>query len=352
MGLISKTKAVLCVMLGKYLLRKTASSPIDSSAIKQTKSIAILAGHWLGDTLWAAQTMPHLRSAFPDAKITVFTKPQCADLWSGALAVDEIIPTGLITSDMTRENISLGALKNLGAQYASHFDMTLDLMGNRFSALFSLMIGAKFRCGFGGQELSAAYNIYVKDGERKGRHLCERPFRVIEPLIGEYKGSQKIIPPAPIKSAGEACGEYGFSGRRVAVIAPGAGWRAKEWGDHNFAATAALLAESGMAIAITGSLSEKERCAKIADSVNAEHPGSAFIVCEKTPVNIISILSGCEIFIGNDSGLGHISAAFGRRTGVIFTDATNPEICGPLGDKAIVFSKNAEPREVIEKLTA
>jgi ADP-heptose:LPS heptosyltransferase len=67
------------------------------------------------------------------------------------------------------------------------------------------------------------------------------------------------------------------------------------------------------------------------------------------PLGAVAALVGeAEGVLANDSGIGHIAAAMGRRTAVIFTGVTDPRICGPLGpaDKVSVFAPDVTPAHV------
>lgn len=313
--------------------------------------VLLIASHWLGDTLWAAQVVPALRDLWPEGRLACVTKPLCAPLWRGALAVDQVVESTAVVSDRRREATGWSALRRLsGLLGDGAWDVVVDLTGNRYSALLSHWIGARHSVGFDGGECAALYATRVAAAERPGRHLSERPFRVIEPLVGAFKYPPVMKAPCPQDSYETVSGRYGLGpGRPVAVVAPGAGWPEKEWGDEHFSRLAHRLAASGHDIVLMDSPARRDRLAKIAQAVGGE---SRIVVVAEPDINAaLSLLSGCALFVGNDSGLGHVAAAMGTPTCVLFTGETEPAICGPLGPHVHVLPAG-EAEQVYDELAA
>lgn len=126
----------------------------------------------------------------------------------------------------------------------------------------------------------------------------------------------------------------------MALIVPGAGWAEKEWGTDNFKKLAVYLALRGLDVVLSGSEKERDLCNKIADGIGRVVIGNL----EET----LQIAAGCTVFIGNDSGVSHIAASFGRPCISIFT-VTEPALCAPLGKQSFVFVKPSAD-EVLKKV--
>lgn len=294
--------------------------------------VLIIACHWIGDTLWAAQVVPALRNCWPDGHFACITKPVCAPIWSGELAVDQIVESSAVVSDRRRESTDWSALRRLSGELGKDaWDLVIDLTGNRYSAILTHWIRARHTLGFDGGEFGALYATYVMDAERPGRHLSERPFRAIEPLLREFAYPDALKAPQPEESYGVVCERYGFNPEApLAVVAPGAGWPEKEWGDEHFSHVARRLGQEGYGIALVDSPARRSRLDSIAKAASAAST-KIIIVAESSIDAAIALLSGCALFVGNDSGLGHIAAAMDRRTFAIFTGTTNPLLCEPKG---------------------
>ena len=65
-------------------------------------------------------------------------------------------------------------------------------------------------------------------------------------------------------------------------------------------------------------------------------------VINTPPLEILAdILEKCEIYVGNDSGVTHLSAAVGARTVAIFA-STDPAVWGPAGERVHIIDGRAD----------
>ena len=148
------------------------------------RRVAIVACHWIGDTFWATQVFPVLERRFPEAELFAVCKPATEDLWHGLLERTHVLPAPQVASDRLRERHPLLAIRRRARELRGiGFDLVIDLTGNRYSALFTWWLRPAASLGFDGGELGWLYSHRVADAERPGRHLSERPFRVVEPLL-------------------------------------------------------------------------------------------------------------------------------------------------------------------------
>lgn len=319
--------------------------PLASIRSQPSPRVLIIACHWLGDTLWAAQVVPALRNLWQDGHLACVAKPICAPLWSGDFSVDQCLESAAVISDRRREAIDWSALRRLSDKLNNDtWDLIIDLTGNRYSAILTHWIRARHTLGFDGGEFGALYATSVLDAEHPGRHLSERPFRVIEPLLGEFAYPDAITPPPIKESYGAVCKRYGFKPEApLALVAPGAGWAEKEWGDNHFSQLARRLGQEGYVVALLDSPARRSRLDRIAQAASGESR-KMVIVAEPSIDSGVTLLSGCALFVGNDSGMSHIAAAMGRPTLVIFTGETKPEICGPLGSNVHVMTGGDEDK--------
>jgi len=307
--------------------------------------IVVVACHWIGDTFWASQVVPLLARAWPASEITVVTKPQTVDLWNGLVPPDRIVAAPEVTSDRRRERVTWpGLFRKAAGLRRSGFDIAVDLTGNRYSALFTFLIRPGWSLGFEGGELGWLYSRNVLDADRPGAHLSERPFRVVGPLLGEQEPPGQLRSPKPTRSFRDVCDEIGLDASRpVAVLAPGAGWPAKQWPKARFAEVARRLAGKGMQVVVMGGESEAALCREVADA--------GAVVMSGGPLGAAcGLLSGAAAVVGNDSGVLHLAASFGRRTVAIFTGATDPRRCAPRGGDVAVMDasvRELEPSEVV-----
>jgi ADP-heptose:LPS heptosyltransferase len=123
----------------------------------------------------------------------------------------------------------------------------------------------------------------------------------------------------------------GLGGGAYAVLAPGAGWSQKRWPAEEFSAVGRALAAAGLRLVVTGVESERELCDRVAAGA-----GGGLAVVGRRLGEVIALLEGADAVLSNDSGVAQLAAALGVRTAAVFTGATDPRRCGPLGPEGQV----------------
>ncbi len=117
-----------------------------------------------------------------------------------------------------------------------------------------------------------------------------------------------------------------LAGIRAPIVAidPGAGWATRKWPEENFSALASKLAARGFAVVLVGSRGRGELAGISIDLVKR---------LDLRP--LARFLGRCALFIGNDSGLFHLSAAVGTPHVTIYGPTRNT--CAPYpGTVAVV----------------
>jgi len=144
-------------------------------------------------------------------------------------------------------------------------------------------------------------------------------------------------------------------GEKILVVAPGANSPAKVWASENFIELTDRIKSDFDKVVVIGSASEAETCSKITAACGAIN------LAGKTNLRqAAGLFSLCSFFVGNDSGLGHIAAAQGVPTFIVFahTDISfaNPIRYTPYGAHSIYRKSNDEPlikvSDVLEKIAS
>jgi ADP-heptose:LPS heptosyltransferase len=315
--------------------------------------------------------VPALERRFPNAEFFAICKPATADLWHGLVEPQRVFTAAEVVSDRQRERPCLRAIRRRARELRQlDFDLVIDLTGNRYSAAFTYWLHPAASLGFDGGELGWLYSCRVDHAERPGRHLSERPFRVIEPLLSAaansaHTGRPAVAPPEaaapgsepfawrlPLRPPVATCppsevrAELGIPGRPYFVLAPGAGWPAKEWPAEKFAQAGAALASEGTVV-VVGSASEEDLCRRVAEGI----PGARTFTGR--PIGrFVAMLAEARGALANDSGIAHLAAALGRRTAAVFTGVTDERTCGPLGprDAAQTFRATDDVATIVRYL--
>jgi heptosyltransferase-2 len=300
---------------------------------RDPRRILLVAGGYLGDTFWALQTVPTLKTAFPEAEIHLAGRPFLHVLANG-LVPDERIHEVAVVSDRTRESCSFGKLKRDAAvlREAVRPDLVIDLMCNRYSAWFCHHLGSYVVGMDIAEEASPLYSFCAKRDLIPSVHLAYRQRSIVKQFLGQVDSPElELVPPVPQKTRAEIFSELSLeSSDRIVMLIPGAGWPAKRWAPERYHELARRLAEQGFRVIVSGAPDEKELCAGIADGIAG---GRA--LCGALS-DTVSLLPHCHAVAGNDSGVVHLAAAFGVKTVTMFCQ-TNPAFCGPLGKRSLIL---------------
>jgi ADP-heptose:LPS heptosyltransferase len=241
--------------------------------------IAVIRLRSLGDCVLTTPALALLKAYRPDLKLTVVVEPRFAGVFEGNPDIDQIRPG------------------------ATRADLALNLHGGTRSILLSLACRAKFRVGFAHHRYSFIYSAKIPRAQEilgvnrrvhTAEHLASAVFWLGVP--------QSPIPRAKLFAQPEP------GSATYAAIHPFASLPEKTWRADRFIAVAEYLRDHcGL---------EPVFLAGRSDDVA---PFSHFRVLQNAPLTQVkSLLSGAQLFIGNDSGPAHIAAAFGVPVVVLF----------------------------------
>lgn len=164
-----------------------------------------------------------------------------------------------------------------------------------------------------------------------GPHAVERHLGVVHELL---------VPPLPTPRIWLSAEDRMVAGRMVETlppgpwlaIAPGANWSAKRWPKRRFTELAETLAPAFSGLVLVGGPADEELCAEL--SAGAPLP-AASLAGRCTLRQTAAALGQCAVFVGNDSGTGHIAAAMGIATVTVFGPG-EPERYRPWGERSRV----------------
>lgn len=280
----------------------------------------------IGDILLTTPVLPNLKNSFPETEINFLTIRHSRDI-----LIDNPYLTRAFTYD-PNEDKSYCLIKNIRQQ---KYDLIIDLYCNPRTALITFLSGARYRFGFKFRGRSYAYNI---TGEGRGGEVHNVEFNLdalryldIPITTKELYLSTSIVHK---EFTDEFFTKYNISGKFVIGISLTGGWEAKRYKVPDYIELIKMINKiyDVNFILFGGNERELDDCKKINDAV----PANTFIAPYSPIKYLASMISRCDMIIGNDSGPLHISAAMKVPTLGIY-GPTLSKLAAPFGEKNLTI---------------
>ncbi|MGC1105686.1 MAG: glycosyltransferase family 9 protein [Candidatus Acidiferrales bacterium] len=326
---------------------KRRESPSLLKDLPQGAEVLIIRLRSLGDVVLLTPALSAVHAWRPDLRLCVLVEAFCAPVLEGNPAVAEIL---------TMESFSPTAAK----LRRRHFPVVYNQHAGPTSALLAASIGARKRVCWTRRQFSFVYNVLVTDPGDK-IHTVEHRMEQFY-ATGLPRGpipAARIYPQEDARAAVSArLVKAGIvPGAAYAVIHPGGKYFTKRWAIENFVALARWLKEQrGLEPVFSAGGNETE----IVNELRRQCGREFALVDSLDMRQLIALVAGARVFIGNDSGPTHIATAAGRPVVAIFGSSSsvhwrpwqtanrvvqNDFPCNPCaGDRCYAF---AEPRCIL-----
>ena len=300
------------------------------------RNILAIKLRYLGDVLLATPTLHAIKSAYPEARLTVVVNRGTEDILRGNPHVDEILP--LDRGSIRQQSRFILDIRR------RRFDTVIDLTDGDRAAFLTWISGAGVRIGFNAEQrwTGRCYTTVVTGGA--GAHRIERDLAALAPLGIEARDR---IPRIWLGSeddarVGQLAAQLGIArDRSWVVIQPGARYWFKAWPPERFAEVADRLNDRfGCQVLVAGSPQEAALTQAVVD-----HAKSRLLnIAGRSDVRTLAaLLKRAALFVGNDTGAMHIAAAVGTPVVGLF-GPSNPLEWGPRGGSTEVIYKGLDCR--------
>jgi len=219
---------------------------------------------------------------------------------------------------------------------AQRYDVAVDMQGTLRSAVIGWMSGARRVCGYADPREPLAARLYKTKVPRAGVHVVEQGAALLGAAVGI--ALQPAGVELPHAEWADNWAEELVGGRRVCVIAPGAGWGAKRWPAEKFGELARRLDGLGFAVLVNARRKDDELAGAV---IEASGDTAQIAVCNVT--GMIALLRRGALVVGGDSGPVHMAAALGVPVVALF-GPTDPARNGPWGVGKIAVLRDASSR--------
>lgn len=281
--------------------------------------ILFVTSNRLGDAVLSTGLLNHLIVAHPAARITVVCGP---------------VAEGLFARMPARERTIVLAKRSLGRHWprlwastaTTVWDLVVDIRGSALSWLVPTRRRAVFRGSRGPKiaQLAAILNLWPPPP----------PIAWVDPA--DEAAVSRLLP----------------TGRPIIALAPTANWGPKVWPVDRFAAAFRALATSSVQNAVPivlGGPGSAE--AAMAAPLLAELSVAINLVGRLSLPQVAACLARSAVFIGNDSGLMHLSAATGAPTIGLF-GPTDASVYAPAGRRSIAVEGGSMAAITVQQVVA
>lgn len=280
----------------------------------------------LGEAVLDTANLRAVRQFRPDLRITTLVEAIYTELYE---ADPEIEPLALPRKSGDKRS-SFAARWSLVREIRRRkFAAVVNLHGGPTSAQLTFASGARYRVGAAHFRNGYAYNLRIPRVEdltgRGEMHTVEYQFEQFKwlGLPFEEPLPTHLHVAEPRREAGRRhLRDAGIDpARPYALLAPTNEFYTKRWMPERFAAIADRLIERGYQIVMTGAPTDEQRAQMAEAQAATRHPLAA--LSRLSIGELVAVIAGASLFIGNDSGPAHIAAAVKTPQVVLFGPASS-----------------------------
>ncbi len=328
----------------------------DASELQSTEfsRILLIKPSALGDVVHTIPVLVKLRARYPNARIDWLITPENADIVRCHPALSNVVL--FARRDFSKRGRRWRALVSffdlLKQIRRAKYDLVVDMHGQLRSAFFALVSGARVRIGFDRpikRELTVSAEHDLRNvpshgwrGAREGSwiaytHRISIPTLDVHAIdrylwVGSLLGFDDDPPDLTIhlssdtmRNVEQLLEDHGVTpDMPLVILVPGTIWETKHWTVEGFAGVARQFLHDGFAVALAGTMRDRERCRQIA----AAAPGACDLSGKTTPAELAALIRRAEVAVTNDSGSMHVAASLGKPMVSVF-GPTNPVHIGP-----------------------
>ena len=307
--------------------------------------IVIRGTNWIGDAVMSVPAIKRLRTAFPEAEITLLTREWAEGIFRDADFIDRII-----TLDSARSP-ARSVAQQASMLRPEKFDLAVILPNSFESALAGRLSGAKRVFGYAtdGRGFMLTDRVAVPEWKNR-RHEVFYYLNLVEAVEAAFgRATSKDLPPAPsilISAERKAAARELLAGSGadlskpvVAIAAGSKNSRAKRWGTAKFSEFAdALVAGKGANVVLIGAPDEAE----VSEAVRDSSKSTLIDLTGKTDLSVAAaMLAEADVLVANDMGLAHLAPAVGTPSITIF-GPTDPATTRPFDEGSAIIRVDVE----------
>jgi heptosyltransferase I len=293
---------------------------------RRSNSVLLLQLHFIGDTILVTPAIALLKKAMPDCTLHIMVGNKAVPVVAHNPHIDRVFAD---RTDHTTINNPLLFLRKLSANFGSlvsmwkeNYDFVIDYSGYFDSAFISNTIGAKKLIGMSvNPALAHAYDSFhfidCNDRKRLGANYLD----LLSYFGISYSKDDCRYQIFYTESDTRAADKISHDARGVRIsIAPFAGWESKEWPLDRIVSLCNKLSELPATLFLLGDAGSAPVLEPYLDQLNAS---AVNCVGKTTLMESAAVIAASDLFIGVDSAMSYIAAAF-KKPSVLIFGSTNP----------------------------
>ncbi len=296
-------------------------------------NILIIKPSSMGDIIMALPALSALRRSFPHAKIDWLVRPEFAPLLEGHPYLDEIVIFDRkLLGKALRSRRAFSALVSLVRRLrSSRYDAGFDFQGLFRTASLAWLGGCKRRYGMTPTREPTGIFYTNKTAQTQDCvHLVDCYLKMVK-AVGAVVDNVEFVLPSDDKAAGSAMellNHHGANQQNYVILVPSSMHADKCWPIERFAQLADRInSEFGASVIAVGGPSERA----LAEQLNQSSQSGVTNLAGRTSLKeLIALLRTARLVVSNDTGPGHIAAAWGTPVVMIF-GRSNPARVAPYG---------------------
>jgi ADP-heptose:LPS heptosyltransferase len=294
------------------------------------KKILIIRWSGMGDIVMTLPALQWIRDRFPDASISWLTDTSFAAIPRLSGLADETLSVERRGFKNPRRVIQAagGVLKTAARLVCSDFDAAFDLQGFGETAILARLSGAPLRAGrIKGSSLRRRMCTLPITGDWEKEHRTAFFVRAVSEAFGEPFPEGPHFPSLPLPK-----GAFPETSRVVGLNI-GASTESRRWSEDHFFELARILSQKGWGVKFFVGPGEIPLIPKVQDACAQNRWGFSF---HDRLGPFIRDLCRNRMLISNDTGPGHLAAAFGMPVVTLFSTGT-PGNVAPMAHRSAWF---------------
>lgn len=307
------------------------------------KEIIIIAFFLIGDTVMYLPALRVIRKNFPNSKITLICTKVVEIVLKEQNLVDQFIIVDcpwIAPFNKSLKNI-FSFFKKIHIINKSKYDICIDFRGDWRNIFYMNFINSKNKVSFnasGGEYMLThpiECNVNISHYTDEGIYLLQQ---LGLKITDENKFPKLLLNDKDKLLINTYIKECGFENKFIIGLHPGvsASADARKWDDNKFVEFINSLHQfdENIVFLLYEGPNEKETIINICEKLNKN---IQYVVVKKTLSQYIKLLNASNLLICNDSGAGHLAAAYNIPVLVIFGKA-DPQAVKPLGNNVSIIS--------------